>query len=235
MTEGLAAVFTFPLRQGDSQLGALDVYRDLAGPLDAGAMMAAQTLADVASAYLLDSQAARELARVIRTRAETSLRDPLTALPNRTLLVQRLDHAMLRCQRTRKLVAILFVDLDDFKSINDTYGHHTGDELLIAVANRLTAVLRSGDTLARLGGDEFVVLCEDLDETAQGGPLAARIGTALAESFVLGDIEVQVSASVGIAFAGRGKDRPERAARRRHRDVPGQAQGRRAPRDDRPP
>jgi diguanylate cyclase (GGDEF)-like protein len=201
---GLLAVFTFPLRQGERQLGALDMYRDVAGPLDAGAMMAAQTLADVAAAYLLNAQARADLRESSERAHESSLHDALTGLPNRTLLVQRLDHAIVRCQRSDKIVAILFADLDQFKSINDTYGHHVGDELLIAVSDRLSGILRAGDTLARLGGDEFVILCEDLDETAQGGPLAARVGAALSQTFNLSEVDVQVSASVGIAFAGRG-------------------------------
>ena len=139
----------------------------------------------------------------------SALHDALTGLPNRTLLVQRLVHAILRCRRSEKLVAILFADLDRFKVINDTYGHHVGDELLVAVAGRLTELLRPGDTLARLAGDEFVILCEDLENTAQVEPLATRIDEALGKTFVLSGIEVQVSASVGIAFAGRGDDVPE--------------------------
>ncbi|HWW54609.1 MAG TPA: EAL domain-containing protein, partial [Acidimicrobiales bacterium] len=209
MAEGLAAVFTFPLRHDDHQLGALDLYRTSPGPMNAGAMTAAQTLADVAAAYLLNAQARSDLRDSSERARESALHDALTGLPNRTLLVQRLVHAILRCRRSEKLVAILFADLDRFKSINDTYGHHVGDELLVAVGARLTELLRPGDTLARLAGDEFVILCEDLDHTSQVEPLAHRIDTALAETFVLSGIEVQVSASVGIAFAGRGDDVPE--------------------------
>jgi len=106
-------------------------------------------------------------------------------------------------------VAILFADLDRFKVINDTYGHHVGDELLVAVAGRLTELQRPGDTLARLAGDEFIVLCEDLEHTSQVEPVATRIDEALGRPFVLSGIKVQVSASVGIAFAGRGDDVPE--------------------------
>jgi diguanylate cyclase (GGDEF)-like protein len=207
--EGLAAVFTFPLRHDDQQLGALDLYRTTAGPMNAGAMTAAQTLADVAAAYLLNAQARSDLRDSSERARESALHDALTGLPNRTLLVQRLVHAILRCRRSEKLVAVLFADLDHFKAINDTYGHHVGDELLVAVAGRLTELLRPGDTLARLAGDEFVILCEDLERTSQVEPLATRIDQALAETFVLSGIEVQVSASVGIAFAGRGDDIPE--------------------------
>ncbi len=207
--EGLGAVFTFPLRHDDHQLGALDLYRTSPGPMNAGAMTAAQTLADVAAAYLLNAQARSDLRDSSERARESALHDALTGLPNRTLLVQRLVHAILRCRRSEKLVAILFVDLDRFKAINDTYGHHVGDELLVAVAARMTLLLRPGDTLARLAGDEFVILCEDLEHTSQVEPLAARIDEALSETFVLSGIEVQVSASVGIAFAGRGDDVPE--------------------------
>ena len=89
--------------------------------------------------------------------------------------------------------------------MNDLYGHSVGDELLIAVAERLTAALRSGDTLARMSGDEFVILCEDLDEAAEVDVIAARIGAAVsAAPFILPGAEAQVTASVGIAFSGRG-------------------------------
>jgi diguanylate cyclase (GGDEF)-like protein len=206
---GLAAVFTFPLRQDDHQLGALDLYRTSAGPLNAGAMTAAQTLADVAAAYLLNAQARSDLRDSSERARESALHDALTGLPNRTLLVQRLVHAILRCRRSEKLVAVLFVDLDRFKAVNDTFGHHVGDELLVAVAARLTDLLRPGDTLARLAGDEFVILCEELDAASQVEALATRIDTALSAAFVLSGIEVQISASVGIAFAGRGDDVPE--------------------------
>ena len=208
--EGLMAVFTFPLRHGDVRLGALDLYRTTVGPLNHEAMKSAQTLADVATAYLLNARARDDLRESSETARESSLHDDLTGLPNRALLVQRLDHAILRCQRSGKMVAILFADLDLFKTINDTFGHHIGDELLVAVAERLTALLRPGDTVARLSGDEFVILCEDVDHASQVEPIAARIEAALREAFVLSTAEVQVSASIGIAFAGRGNHVPEK-------------------------
>jgi diguanylate cyclase (GGDEF)-like protein len=207
--EGLRAIFTFPLRQGENQLGALDLYRSSVGSLDAQAMAAAQTLADVASAYLLNAQARADLEQSSELAVENSLHDQLTGLPNRALLVQRLDHAILRCRRSGKTVAILYADLDDFKAVNDTYGHHVGDELLIAVSERLGGLLRPGDTLARLSGDEFVVLCEDLDDVSQVNPIADRIDLALTVPFDLAGVQRRVSASVGIAFAGQGNDVPE--------------------------
>ena len=207
--QGLLAVFTFPLRHGEEQLGALDLYSDTPGELSAGTMAAAQTLADVAAAYLLNARARTELLAATERARLSALHDALTGLPNRNLLVQRLDHAILRCRRSGKTVAIMFVDLDRFKSVNDTYGHHIGDELLIGVSERLTSLLRPGDTLARLAGDEFVVLCEDLDDAADVELIASRIAVAFGGVFVLSTADVYVSASVGIAFAGAGEDVPE--------------------------
>ncbi|MEY2399996.1 MAG: hypothetical protein QOJ08_107 [Ilumatobacteraceae bacterium] len=199
---GLAAVFTFPLREGNGRLGALDLYRDTPGELDQHDMDAAQTLADVTSAYLINAQA-REAARVASDLYHHSaLHDSLTRLPNRLLLQERLGHAVQRAKRSHTNTAVLFVDLDQFKLVNDTYGHQVGDELLLAVAQRLSGYVRSGDTLARFSGDEFVFLCEDLQSAADGEMLAGRICDAFAAPFVLSGVELSVSASVGIAFAG---------------------------------
>jgi len=210
LSEGLEAVFTFPLRQGDRQLGALDLYRSTPGRMDPPAMTAAQTLADVAAAYLTNAQARSDMQASTEHAQRLALHDALTGLPNRTLLVERLDRAILRCHRSERVVAVLFTDLDRFKAVNDTYGHHIGDELLVAVADRLTAMLRPGDTLGRLGGDEFVMVCEDLDGASHAEAVAARIGLALSDAFFLAGDEVKVSASVGIAFAGRGGDLSDR-------------------------
>jgi diguanylate cyclase (GGDEF)-like protein len=206
---GLAAVFTFPLRHGDKRLGALDLYRESPGALDDATMVSAQTLADVAATYVLNAQrreAERESSEKYR---ESALHDSLTGLPNRVLLHQRLEHASQRARRSHKRIAILFIDLDRFKTVNDIYGHRVGDELLIAVAHRLQHLLRAGDTIARMSGDEFVVLCEDLDDTARPETLAERIVTAVNEPFAVSSGEVRVSASVGIAFSGRGDRVPE--------------------------
>jgi diguanylate cyclase (GGDEF)-like protein len=203
---GLAAVFTFPLCDGDGRLGALDLYRDTPGVLPAHDMDAAQTLADVAAAYLLNAQARDEARRATDRFRHGALHDPLTGLPNRLLLQQRLEHATQRARRSHTNAAILFVDLDRFKQVNDTHGHQVGDELLLAVARRLTHLVRPGDTLARLSGDEFVFLCEDLKEAADVETLARRVDEAFTEPFVLTDTEISATASVGVAFAGPGVD-----------------------------
>ena len=206
---GLVAVFTFPLNHGSIRLGALDLYRNSPGALSESDTVAAQTLADVAAAYLINAQARSDLADSSDRSRESALHDPLTGLPNRTLLLERLDHAVLRGRRSGKLAAVLFADLDQFKEVNDLHGHRVGDELLRAVADRLTAVLRPGDTLARISGDEFVILCEDLERWAEVDGIAARIVASIAESFVLSTVQVDITVSVGIAYSGRGDRLPD--------------------------
>lgn len=203
---GLAAVFTFPLRQDEIRLGALDLYRDTPGVLDGHDMEAAQTLADVAAAYLSNAQARADAQATTERFRQSASHDPLTGLPNRLLLHQRLEHAAQRARRSHTAAAVLFADLDRFKAVNDTYGHQIGDGLLVAVAQRLTSVLRPGDTLARVSGDEFVILCEDLADAAYVKALASRIDVAFSAPFDVLGIELAVTASVGIAFAGPGKD-----------------------------
>ncbi len=207
--EGLAAVFTFPLRNGRMQLGALDIYRDEPGPLTARTLAAAQTLADVAAAYLLNAQARADLQASSDRSRETSLHDPLTGLPNRVLLLERLGQALLRGGRTGHLTAVLFADLDQFKAVNDMYGHSVGDELLIAVASRVTRQLRPTDSVARLSGDEFVILCEDLVAASDAEVIAARVGEAIARPFKLSVGQVEATVSIGMALSDREDDLPE--------------------------
>jgi diguanylate cyclase (GGDEF)-like protein len=207
VSAGLAAVFTFPLRYGDGRLGALDLYRDTPGELDADDMAAAQTLADVAAAYLLNAQAREEARATAEHFHHSALHDALTGLPNRLLLQQRIAHAALRAKRTRSSAAVLFADLDRFKDVNDTHGHLVGDQLLIAVAERLLGVVRPGDTLARVSGDEFVFLCEDLRSPADVEAVAKRIDGALAAApFAVHGTEFDITASVGMAYAGPGEE-----------------------------
>ena len=123
--------------------------------------------------------------------------DPLTALPNRLLFHDRLEHALQRSARDEQQLAILFIDLDRFKNVNDTLGHQVGDALLKQVAGALTAQLREGDTLARLGGDEFIVLLEDVDADG-AGRVAAKLVAMFEQPFIVADSELFVTGSVGI-------------------------------------
>jgi diguanylate cyclase (GGDEF)-like protein len=198
---GLAAVFTFPLRHGDRPLGALDLYRDSTGQLTDRSLVVAHTLADVVAAYLLNAQARTDLQASSERSREAALHDALTGLPNRVLLMERIEHSLLRSQRSGRMPAVFFVDLDRFKAVNDTYGHRVGDELLIAVAERLTDLFRADDTLARLSGDEFVVLCEDVGTVENAGIIKERVVAALGLPFVLSETKVDIAASVGVAFA----------------------------------
>jgi len=126
--------------------------------------------------------------------------DSLTGLPNRLQFVDRLQEAIERNARQRKRFALMFVDLDQFKPVNDTYGHHIGDLLLIAVARRLNVVMRSSDVLARLGGDEFTVIENQLSDPATAGALAQKIITTLNRPFTLNHKLVEIGASIGIAI-----------------------------------
>ncbi|MGW0121221.1 aminotransferase class I/II-fold pyridoxal phosphate-dependent enzyme [Streptomyces sp. NPDC003327] len=145
---------------------------------------------------LRDVTEQRKLERELTHRA---FHDSLTGLPNRVLLLERIERALLRGRRESTLTCMLFVDLDDFKVVNDTMGHSVGDELLVAVARRLTSVLRLSDTAARLGGDEFAVLIEGAREPRDAEALAAEIVHTLSQPFHLTDGAVSVSTSVGIA------------------------------------
>jgi diguanylate cyclase (GGDEF)-like protein len=141
-------------------------------------------------------------ARSYASAVHRALHDDLTGLPNRTLLSDRLDHALRRASRTGSRVAVLFMDLDNFKTVNDSLGHATGDELLIAVGQRIADSLRAGDTAARLGGDEFALLLEDLDSDSYAEGVGARLLSLLERPFSLGGQDVYVRASIGVATVG---------------------------------
>ena len=127
--------------------------------------------------------------------------DMLTGLSNRTLLIDRLQHALILAERNAAWPALLFLDLDRFKAVNDQYGHSTGDRLLVETARRLEGAVRPADTVVRLGGDEFVVLCEAMEHSDVAEQVAGRVLSALAEPFDLGDQSLVVSASIGIMHA----------------------------------
>ena len=143
-----------------------------------------------------------------------ALHDVLTGLPNRLLFMDRLDHAVNREKRHKDyLFAVLFLDIDRFKVLNDSLGHTIGDSMLIAVSQRLEESLRPGDTVARLGGDEFTILLEDLKDKSEAMLISERIQDKLSEPFDLSDQEVFTSVSIGIVFNTTGYDHPENLLR----------------------
>ncbi|MGC0797644.1 EAL domain-containing protein [Pantoea agglomerans] len=136
--------------------------------------------------------------------------DVLTGLPNRALVEDRLTQALALATRHDQRVALLLIDLDRFKTINDTHGHHAGDELIIAVAQRLSNIVRASDTVGRIGGDEFIVVMPDVDNIGQVQSLAQRIIDELSEPFTLFGSDVWSGASIGLALAPKdGVDRLE--------------------------
>lgn len=153
---------------------------------------------------LLDNQALnRQLAKLAQRLEHQALHDPLTGLANRALFRDRLLHTLARRARhpEPQLFAALFLDLDDFKDVNDGLGHAAGDELLTKVADRLRRCVREEDTLARLGGDEFAILLEQPVDQRAADAVAARVVAAFAEPFQLRGQEVRVTASIGVALS----------------------------------
>lgn len=144
--------------------------------------------------------------------AYEALHDPLTSLPNRVLFRDRLIHALNRSRRMNTPIAVLFIDLDNFKAVNDTLGHAAGDELLLSVSERLRDCLRDTDTPARFGGDEFAVLLEDTEHAQSATLVAERIRTVMGEPYSIGGKRVYISTSIGIAIA-TGSETPEELLR----------------------
>ncbi len=202
----LGAVVAVPLISRGRGWGALDLYRQRPGPWTAEELRAIQTLADVAVSYLVMGHDRDDARRAHRALARRATHDDLTGLPNRALLFDRLEHALGSASRRDAGVAVVFLDLDLFKGINDTFGHTAADAVLVEVARRLGGTLRRGDTLARFAGDEFVIVCEGLP----GGPsavlagrvqaLAGRLQRALQPPIRIGPVQVVVSASIGAAI-----------------------------------
>jgi diguanylate cyclase (GGDEF)-like protein/PAS domain S-box-containing protein len=136
--------------------------------------------------------------------------DDLTGLPNRALFVDRLERLMVHCERNPEyLFAVAFLDLDRFKNVNDSLGHLVGDELLVAIGQRLAACLRQGDTVARLGGDEFALLLDDVRDVSDATRVAERVLADLEQPFVLSGHEMYSNVSIGIALSSCAYARPE--------------------------
>jgi diguanylate cyclase (GGDEF)-like protein len=136
-----------------------------------------------------------------RVNEQQALQDPLTRLPNRALFRDRTEHALAQARRRGQQVAVVFVDLDRFKPINDTWGHHVGDQVLVEVGDRLRRAVREGDTVARLGGDEYAILLEDLNDEAEATRVVRRIVDVMREPIPVRGKPVALRASLGVAFS----------------------------------
>jgi diguanylate cyclase (GGDEF)-like protein/PAS domain S-box-containing protein len=189
-----------PIEGRSGRYGALSLGSAQRRELSDGDLDFAQALANVL-ADALGRQASEDEVR------HRSTHDSLTGLPNRVLFTERAEAALARAERHGTLVAVLFLDLDHFKLVNDSLGHHVGDQLLSDAAHRLRRAVRGIDTVARFGGDEFAVLLEDLGDQAAAIDVAERIGRGFAEPFRLSGQERVVTASIGIALS-HGEDTP---------------------------
>jgi len=190
---GLHCAFGFPVMAGAQPLGVMEFFgRDIKQP-DGALLSIAQSIGSQIGQFIVRKQA-EEALRFVATH------DALTGLPNRVMFSQRLDHAIRQAQRHGQRLAVLFIDLDRFKVINDTLGHDYGDSLLREAARRLSQGLRSSDTVARLGGDEFVVLLEEIADPMLVAGVAQKLNAVLAERFVLAGSEYHVTASIGVSL-----------------------------------
>jgi diguanylate cyclase (GGDEF)-like protein len=200
--QGALSGITVPIRGRDVPFGVLAAHaRTLRGFSDDDVNFL-QSVANVLAAAIERR----------RSEAETrhqALHDPLTGLPNRTLFRDRLQHALARSRRRDTTLAVMFLDVDNFKVVNDSLGHEAGDELLTALAPRLAEAVRSGDTVARFGGDEFVLLCEDVADDREALEIAERVKQCFARSLQIAGGEHFVTASIGLALPSAGHDGPE--------------------------
>ena len=189
--------FLLRIERLDGRDAVLEVRSsDLRGDRTVGGMVL--TLRDVTEQHQLEQELKHQ-----------AYHDALTGLPNRVLFAERVADALDHARRTERTVGVLFVDLDDFKVVNDTMGHGTGDELLAAVAGRLAASVRPSDTAARLGGDEFALLIDDAPDAEAVEAFAERIVAAFTEPFTLSDAEVIATATVGVATSVDSTDADE--------------------------
>ena len=191
------AQLVVPLRTRDLAVGVLALYGARRDAFDSLTIQWVETLARHVSIILSLATVRKETAERI---FHLTHHDPLTDLPNRILFADRLKQALARAKRYGRGVGVLFVDLDQFKSINDSLGHETGDAVLKIVAERLVHCVRSTDTIARLSGDEFAMVLSDLAQGQDAGYVAQKVLDAVCRPATVGDRTIPITASIGIAL-----------------------------------
>lgn len=203
------------LETATAAVGKLDGY--LLKPVEPSAFLGAVQEALARKALAAENR--RQLERLKRVNAYQALHDHVTGLPNRVLLNERLEQALAGCRRSRRPVAVLFIDVDGFKVVNDLFGHQAGDELLREMARRLQESVRPSGTVARFGGDDFVVVHHGVETSADACLLAARLIDDLSKPVTVEGTEQSLSASVGIALALPGSPPPSAATMLRNADT----------------
>lgn len=197
---GLHSAIAFPVMIGEEFFGVMEFFAQEVREPDSGMLDFARQLGSQIGQFIARKQAEQDL-RFVATH------DPLTALPNRTMFGERLSQALAQARRYNRRLALLFVDLDGFKVVNDTFGHDAGDVLLREIGGRLRACLREGDVIGRIGGDEFVVLIEEFNDAERLALVAQKILDTVARPVVVRGQECQVTSSVGIStYPQDGKD-----------------------------
>ena len=196
--DGEPAVTEYRLTTADGRAVWVRDYEAVIGRSGSGADLVQGVMVDISDAKRLEEELAHH-----------AFHDPLTGLPNRLLFMDRLQLAVARAARAGRRVGVIYLDLDDFKVINDTLGHGAGDRLLVEVAHRLAVAVRTIDTVSRPGGDEFTVLIDDVSNEATIDEVAERIATSLAAPFTISQREVTITVSMGIATLGDGTRAPD--------------------------
>ena len=200
-TLGLQAAMGAPVQEDGEVVGSLVVASYTRGRrFSLAEQEALMAFADHASVALTDVRMVESLRQALLTARHEAMHDLLTGLPNRALLLDRLSQAAARSTRNQSIAALLFCDLDGLKNVNDSLGHETGDQLLVAVSERLALQLREADTVARLGGDEFAVLLEDLESVAEANEVTERLLASLSDPVVINGRAIPVSASIGVSM-----------------------------------
>ncbi len=206
---GVRSMILVPLVHQGETVGVLKAMAHLPAAFNAGDVKALQMMAGFMATAIRQSALEAERAKLQATIEQMAYRDPLTGLPNRALFFDRLARMLALARRQDRLLALMFLDLDGFKKVNDTYGHRAGDDLLKIVAQRLSSHVRDHDTVARLAGDEFTVVMPFLSSPAEAPALASRLWLALNEPAAIGAAQIQPAASIGISLFPRDADAAE--------------------------